>query len=57
MLLTADLTDVPVLVLGDPHDARRARRPEAVERELPAPATTTMPFLVRRVAACAACRS
>lgn len=26
MLLTADLADVPVLVLGDPHDARRARR-------------------------------
>ena len=26
MLLTADLTDVPVLVLGDPHEARRAHR-------------------------------
>ena len=26
MLLTADLTDVPVLVLGDPRGARRARR-------------------------------
>ncbi|PAU89888.1 uroporphyrin-III methyltransferase, partial [Kocuria sp. WN036] len=26
MLLTADLTGVPVLVLGAPDDARRARR-------------------------------
>lgn len=45
MLLTADLTDVPVLVLGDPHDARRAlRRYEAAGadvRSVGAPETLT----------------
>ncbi|MCM3687855.1 uroporphyrinogen-III C-methyltransferase [Kocuria rosea] len=41
MYLTADLTDVPVLVLGDPHGARRALRRYAAAgasvRSVPAP--------------------